>query len=43
MQRNMKITKEQAETIKRYAKENGLTIEQAINYAVSILEQEMEN
>ena len=39
----MKITKEQAETIRKYAKENGITVEQAINYAVAFLEQEMEN
>lgn len=42
-QKKMKITKEQAEVIKKYAKENGITIEQAINYAINILEQEMEN
>ena len=39
----MKITKEQAATIKKYAKENSITVEQAISYAVNILEQEMEN
>lgn len=39
----MKITKEQVEIIKKYAKENGITVEQALNYAVGILEQEMEN
>lgn len=39
----MKITKEQAATIKKYAKENNITVEQAINYAINILEQEMEN
>jgi hypothetical protein len=39
----MKITKEQAATIKKYAKENNITVEQAISYAVNILEQEMEN
>ena len=38
----MKITKEQSEIIKKYAKENGITVEQAINYAVTILAQEME-
>lgn len=38
----MKITKNQAEVIRKYAKENGITVEQAINYMVSFLEQEME-
>jgi hypothetical protein len=37
----MKVTKDQAEIIKKYAKENGITVEQAINYMVSFLEQEM--
>jgi len=39
----MKITKDQEKIIKEYAKENKITIEQAINYAVTILKQEMEN
>lgn len=39
----MKTTKEQNETIKKYAKENNLSVEQVVNYMVSILEQEMEN
>ena len=39
----MKITKDQEKIIKEYAKENNLTVDQAINYAVSILKQEMEN
>ena len=39
----MKVTKEQSETIKKYASENDMTVEQVINYVVTILEQEMEN
>jgi len=39
----MKVTKEQAATIKKYAKENNMTVEQVVNYVVTILEQEMEN
>ena len=39
----MKTTKDQNEIIKKYAKENGLSVEQVVNYMVSILEQEMEN
>lgn len=39
----MKTTKSQTEIIKKYAKENELTIEQVVNYMVSIIEQEMEN
>ena len=38
----MKITKEQKETIKKYAKENNLTDEQVINYMVSLLDTELE-
>jgi hypothetical protein len=39
----MKITKEQSKIIKEYAKQNNITVEQATNYAINILEQEMEN
>lgn len=39
----MKTTKAQNEVIKKYAKENGLTVEQVVNYMVSIIEQELEN
>ena len=39
----MKVTKDQEKIIKQYAKENKLTVEQVINYMVSILQQEMEN
>jgi hypothetical protein len=39
----MKLSKAQNKIIKKYAKENGLTVEQVINYMVSIIEQEMDN
>jgi len=39
----MKVTKEQQKTIKDYAKENNLTVDQVINYVINILIQEMEN
>jgi hypothetical protein len=39
----MKTTKTQNEVIKKYAKENGLTVERVVNYMVSIIEQELEN
>ena len=39
----VKITKDQEKIIKQYAKENGLTVEQVINYMIGFLVQEMEN
>ena len=39
----MKTTKEQEKIIREYAKENNMTIEQVINYTMTVLQQEMEN
>jgi hypothetical protein len=39
----VKTTEEQMKVIKKYAKDNNLTIEKVVNYMISILEQEMEN
>jgi hypothetical protein len=36
------LTKEQKKIFDDYAKENGLTFEQAVNYACSMLATEME-